>query len=157
LFDDIFSDAFRFLDYTLPAAPRQIRELSASNFPPADIIVNPDKTYQVNVALAGVPEEAIKIDLEGNYVKLTVDTRQDVPAEGERADGANEEEAKTPTKVQSGIRDFTFLETSYAIPKYWDKDTLKASYKNGMLTIKVEPKAEVKQLSEKRSIPLIAE
>jgi HSP20 family protein len=139
--EDIFNsaDPFRLLDSF--QTPRQIRELSASSFPPTDICISADKEYLIKIALAGIEESQIKLDFEGRTLQLAVDNE---PVEGEHV-------------IQNGIKSFTHLETSYAIPKQWDIEKLEARFKQGLLTIKIPPKEEVAKLPAKKAVKLITE
>jgi HSP20 family protein len=157
IFDRLFDDTIGMFNF-LPqqTAPRQLRELTSGSFPPATIKINPDKSYQVDIALAGVPEDVIDVSLQGEYITLTVDLERNKKAESTE-EGDKEEKKEQPYVLQQGIRSFTYLQNSYLLPKQFDREKLTAVYKNGLLSITVPLKEEQAKLAEKRTVKLITE
>ena len=151
VFDDLFAgfNPIKVIEdmYGLNQAPRQIRELSAGSFPPADVYVTPSKDLVIEVALAGVNQDQVKLDLEGRTLVLDVD-RSLKEGEADPKDGWY--------KLQAGIKGFTTLKTTYTIPRQYDLTKVNAKLEHGLLTIVINPTEETKRLDEKRNIPLIA-
>jgi HSP20 family molecular chaperone IbpA len=148
---DVFEDMFNGLDIFNNVsfeAPRQIRELSASQFPPTNLLVDKSRNYVIEVALAGVTKEEIRLDLEGRHLKLFVKKGGFEEREGTEADGRY--------CLQRGIRDFTEFSTTYLIPRQYSllNEDIKADVKDGLLTITIAPTAETKLLDEKRQITI---
>jgi len=152
VFDDLFAgldpfNPFKVFEniYKLDQVPRQIRELSASSFPPANVYVTKGKELIIEVAMAGVKPEQVKLDLEGRTLVLDIDKSikegDTDPKEGWY-------------KLQGGIKDFTQVRTTYTIPRQYDLGRIEANVKDGMLTVKVQPTEETKRLDEKRQIAI---
>ena len=149
VFDDLFAgfDPFRIFEdvYKLDQVPRQIRELSASSFPPSNVYVTKDKVLVIEAAMAGVKPEQVKLDLEGRTLVLEID-RSIKEGETDPKEGWY--------KLQGGIKEFTQVKTTYTIPRQYDLSTVEAEVKDGMLTVKVQPTEETKRLDEKRQIAI---
>jgi HSP20 family molecular chaperone IbpA len=124
------------IDYT---APRFRKQLVASDFPPSNVIGTKDRHFIIEIALAGVKEEDIKLDLEGRHLVLKVEQKLD---------------DRPALFAQRGIKGFTKIKNTYLIPNEYDVSTLAAKYENGMLYVDVGPTPETKQLDEKRTIAI---
>jgi len=142
-FDEIFNFPFRDFPRLTSALspPRRLRELVSSDFPPTNITIN-TKThqYKIDVALAGVPEDAISISTEGRIIQLEVNISE------------TEDDGNTYT-AQQGIKEITNLKSEFFIDKRWDIESISAQYSNGLLTITLDPK-EGAPSAEKKKIAL---
>ena len=137
VFDDLFAgfDPFRLFEdvYKFDQIPRQIRELSASSFPPSNVYVTKDKVLVIEAAMAGVKQEQVKLDLEGRTLVLEID-RSIKEGEADPKEGWY--------KLQGGIKEFTQVKTTYTLPRQYSLDAIEAEVKDGMLTVKVQPTEE---------------
>jgi HSP20 family molecular chaperone IbpA len=151
--DDFFAPIFR--DYT---APRQVRELQAGGFPYTDIYLSDKKDYILEIAVAGVPKDKIDLEFQNRTISLKIDL-EDHEAETKDANDASEPKAKTPERhyLQKGIKDFTFVENSWAIDKRWDIEKATAEVKDGILKIVVPLNEKEERLLEKRKIKLLTD
>ena len=153
VFDDLFAgfDPFRILEdvYKIDQVPRQIRELSASSFPPSNVYVTKDKVLVIEAAMAGVRPEQVKLDLEGRTLVLEIDKSI---KEGE----ADPKEGWY--KLQGGIKEFSQVKTTYSIPRQYslEEGDIEAKVEDGLLTVKIQPTVETKRLDEKRTIKLLS-
>jgi HSP20 family protein len=126
LFDDFFKD------FSLGDSWLGTRE---SWIPSVDILEK-DGNLILCAELPGMTEKDIDLKLEGNILTL----------KGERKIG-NEEEKSTFHRVESYHGSFT---RSFRLPETVDMEKINADYKNGVLTITLPLKPEVKP----REIPV---
>lgn len=133
LFDSIFNDFF----YDLPRT-NYSKLISSGSFPPSDIWVDKEtKTCNIQVALAGVPENAIAVDYDSGKMKLFVNC------------GKDENDEKYT--IQNGIRKIGKLTTSWAIDdSYYDVEKTNVTFVNGLLTISIPAKEEIAKPTVKR-------
>jgi len=97
---------------------------------PAVDVKEDDKAFYVTADLPGLKKEDINISLEGN--RLTIS--------GER-EFSREEKKENYHFMERGYGKFT---RSFTVPSTVDADKIKASYKDGVLTIELPKKEEVK-------------
>jgi len=132
LFDYIFGDSYRFTTKDRGVEPRFNRLISATDFPPTNIVIDKDKVLTIVVALAGYTEDNINLSFDNDYLKLVV----------------NVPESQVPEEVQyiqRGLRKPSHVETSWMVdPRYYDRDSVETSFSNGLLTIKINPRNEVR-------------
>jgi HSP20 family molecular chaperone IbpA len=148
LFDAITHSAFEDLSQLGWQAPRQVRELQAGSFPPCDIYTEKENgDYILEIALAGIPKEKVELTTEGQIIHLKVEL-------AERDENGEAKEDGTKFFVQSGIRKFTLLENTWTIPNKFDMLEAKTSYADGLLTIRIPLKPEVKKVEQKRTLSL---
>jgi HSP20 family molecular chaperone IbpA len=142
LFDEIFTESLvpaRLRDRT--QAPRINKMISSSPFPPTNIICNSKtKDLTIQVALAGYSEEDINLSFEGDYLKLVVD----------KPDTKTMTEDDVHLVIQQGIKLPSKIETTWAIdPRYYSRDNVAVSFKDGLLSIVVTPRDEIKPINVK--------
>jgi HSP20 family molecular chaperone IbpA len=148
IFNDILGDDFLGKAVNTQI-PRQVKELQCGGFPYSDIYVDQDKSYIIEMALAGVPQENINITTEEGYLYLRV---------GKEPDSTDiEKKVETIVPIQRGIKRVGWVENSWRIPQQFDITKLIAFYKDGLLKIVVPVKEEVKLANEKREIKLLTE
>lgn len=128
--------------------PRQVRELQFGGFPHTNIYIDDDKKYVIEIALAGVPKEKIDLEFQNRSVSLKVDL-------AERDEHGEAKDVKKKAMLQQGIKGFTLIENTWAIPTRFDIEKAEASYKDGMLTIKTPLNEKEERLLERRKVPLI--
>ena len=119
LFDDIFS----FFD---TAISKELDDYS-SNFPPVDIYVeNEDEDIVFELATAGYSPDALDISFSGDSFRIQHKSAEDV---------SENKEKRKYLKKRIAKRDFS-LKYSLA-PGKFDTEKAEASYKNGILKIKI--------------------
>lgn len=103
---------------------------------PAVNIVEKDGNLLLEAEIPGVSEKDIDLKLEGNVLTL----------KGERK-LENEEDRNNYHRIESFYGSFT---RSFTLPETVDYEEIKAEYKNGVLTVTIPQKPEVKP----RAIPV---
>ena len=105
---------------------------AAYSYPPSDIYMTEDKTLVFVFAVAGFGEKDISLEFKGDYMTFSGELPEDM---GDRP-GARYFKRRLKRKSFSGQR--------YYVPAdKFDRDRVKAVYKNGMLTVTVPPREEV--------------
>jgi HSP20 family molecular chaperone IbpA len=134
LFDSFFNDpgSLRGLN-TQPM--RHNRLISTSSFPPANVIVDREtKELYIEVALAGCTEDNIALSFDSDRLKLVVD----VPT-------IEDESESDPYYIQRGLKKIQHVETSWLVdPRFYNRETVKVEFNNGLLTIRLFPKEDVR-------------
>jgi HSP20 family protein len=125
LFERFFSDPF-FSPFTRP---------SEGWVPPVDILEK-DGNLVLRAEVPGVNEKDIDLKLEGNVLTLKGEKKQE-----------HEEEHDNYHRMESFYGSFT---RSFTLPDTVDCDHIKADYKNGILTVTIPQKPEVRP----REIPV---
>jgi len=148
ILDNGFFD--NFFERPLFDAPRQVRELQSGSFPPTNISIDDQKQYIIEVALAGVPRDKIKIEFQNRSVLLSVEL-----AERDEHGEAVESEEPKRAWLQRGIKGFTLIENQWVIPVKFDIEKAQADFRDGLLTIKIPLNEKEERLLEKREIKLI--
>ena len=116
LFDRFFDDDF----FKLPVW----NDLAIRN--PLHDIIETDKEYVVELALAGVKKEDIKLNLEDNVLSISA----------ERKESENKYNRKQTF--------YGKYEKSFTLPESVDKENIQASFEDGILKLGI-PKIEEKQ------------
>ncbi|MFW5686513.1 MAG: Hsp20/alpha crystallin family protein [Spirochaetota bacterium] len=105
---------------------------SAYSYPPANIYMTEDKTLVFDFAIAGFSEEDVTLQFKGDYMVFS----GKLPEEMQEPEGARYFKRRLKRK--------SFGEQRYYVPEdKFDRDAVKAVYKNGVLTVTVPPKEEV--------------
>lgn len=106
---------------------RLVKEVCSSMFPPSNVGFNKNtKEMIIQVALVGLTENDYLLELDNDDLVLTV-----------KADPTADEDIIFP---QRGLKLARNEKVSWRIdPLYYDRETVKADFTNGLLTIKVEP------------------
>lgn len=130
-----------FIDDLFPAMPSLWRDDftagSSGQFAPVNIKEN-EREYILEVIAPGLEKEDFKINLEQNI--LTVSAEKKAGTEN-----ANEKQVRREYKYQPFKRSFTVDETI-------DAATISAKYVNGILTLNLPKKAEVKEAAKQITI-----
>ncbi len=125
LFEEFFNDPF-----FSPQARTSDRWL------PAVDILEKDGNMVLRAEVPGVSEKDIDLKLEGNILTLKGEKRHE-----------HEEERNNYHRMESFYGSFT---RSFTLPDSVDRDHIKADYKNGILTVTIPQKPEVRP----REIPV---
>ena len=135
LFDDIFNDSFKILRGCDVQPIRYNKQISSGSFPPTNIFIDKDtKEMTVQAALAGIREDQISLSWDGDYLKLVVNATEE--KDGKR--GAR-------VFIQSGLKKIKKFETSWVVdPRFYSRDDFKVTFENGLLTVVIRPKEDVK-------------
>jgi len=137
-FDDVFFGFDRNLlrDFDSSSIEYNSR-FSSGDFPPANIKINKKtKQLSIEIALAGCNEDDFKLVYDDGKLKLSVDKTQEK--------GKEEEKDDSVVWLQNGLKRNFKVETSWNInPDLYDVDNIKVEYKNGLLSVVVEPRQEV--------------
>ena len=103
---------------------------------PAVDILEKDGNLILRAEIAGVNEKDIDLKLEGNVLTLKGEKKQE-----------HEEERNNYHRMESFYGSFT---RSFTLPETVDRDHIKADFKNGILTVTIPQKPEVRP----REIPV---
>ena len=87
-----------------------------------------DKGYTVRAEIPGAKKEDIKVDIDRNLVSLRAEVRQ-------------EKEEKKGEKVVYSERSYGMASRSFTLPAEVDAATVKAEYKDGLLSLTLPKKA----------------
>ncbi len=109
---------------------------SREHWLPAADVLEKDGNLVLRVELPGIEEKQIELKLEGNVLTLKGERKLD-----------NEENKSNYHRVESFYGAFS---RSFTLPESVDRDKIKADYKNGVLTITIPQKPEVRP----REIPV---
>ena len=136
--DRIFDSFFRGFDLPFPAGLRPFEVFGDSGLlkPRADQSAT-DSEYQLTVEIPGVNERDVSLDISGNTLTIRGEKRQE-----------KEEKAKDYYRIE---RSYGSFQRVLSLPEDVDQDTIKATFKNGVLTVTMPRKAasgnaEVKQI-----------
>jgi HSP20 family protein len=127
LFEDFFNDW----------ATRSIEGRRSEGWTPAVDIMEKDGNLLLMISLPGLNEKEIELKIEGQV--LTV--------KGERK--SQESDGYTYHRTESFYGSFS---RSFTLPDSTDMQNIRADYRNGILTVTVPPKAEVKPRSIKVNV-----
>ncbi len=109
---------------------REEREVSLAQWYPAVDVKEDESAYFVTADLPGMKKEDIEISLEGNRLTIC----------GER-NFSSEEKREDYHVIERGYGRFV---RTFTVPTAVDSDAIKASYKEGVLTVELPKKPEVK-------------
>lgn len=122
LFDEFFNSNL---------LPNFIEEGAWKSTPAVNIFENNEK-FEIEVAAPGLEKEDFKIDLKNDHL-VVYSEKKDKKEEKERG-----------KVVRSEFR-YSSFQRSFALPKEVDVANIKASHKNGVLTIELPKKTEYKE------------
>jgi HSP20 family protein len=125
LFEEFMNDPF-FASFSRPT----------DNWAPAVDILEKDGNLLLRAELPGVNEKDIELKIEGNILLLKGEKKRE-----------HKEERNNYHRMESFYGSFT---RSFTIPDSVDRDHIKADYKNGILTVTIPQKPEVRP----REIPV---
>ncbi len=136
--DRLFDDAFRGFGFPTPAFPRWPSEWAGMLKPALDIQES-DKQYRITLEVPGVEEKDIQITLDEDVLVVRGEKRQ----EQESKDGGFHRIERSYGSFQRALN----------LPGDANQDTIKATFKNGVLTITMD-KREASAPKQGRSIPV---
>ncbi|MEO1052220.1 MAG: Hsp20/alpha crystallin family protein [Bacteroidota bacterium] len=88
--------------------------------PSTNVIKKPDECYRLEVALPGFNKEEIGLSISNNLLKVKAEKK---------------EESELPGKYIRKETDVEFMERAFELTSNIDQDHIKASYKNGILSV----------------------
>jgi len=132
LFDMVFSNSIS-QSFEMRQPSRYNRLISTGDFPPANVVVNKEtKELIIEVALAGCSEENVKLSFDSDYLKLEVEM-------------PGEENWDQSIVLQRGIKKYKYVKASWVVdPRFYNRDEVDVVMKDGLLTIRISPKEDVK-------------
>jgi HSP20 family protein len=134
LFDD-FGMGFRWpFGRSLAAEPLFAREPTWPKMPAVDVVES-EKGYEITADLPGMEEKNIEVKVTGGVLTM----------KGERQE--EKEEKRQDYYLQE--RSFGSFQRSFELPESIDVDKIEASFKNGVLNVKLPKKAEAQKLAKK--------
>ena len=105
---------------------------TAYNYPPANIYMTEDKTLVFEFAVAGFSEADVTLQFKGDYMVFS----GILPEEMQEPAGARYFKRRLKRK--------SFSDQRYYVPEdKFDREAVKAVYKNGILKVSIPPKDEV--------------
>jgi HSP20 family molecular chaperone IbpA len=105
---------------------------TAYNYPPANIYMTEDKTLVFEFAVAGFSESDVSLQFKGDYMVFS----GVLPEDMQEPSGARYFKRRLKRK--------SFSEQRYYVPEdKFDRNAVKAVYRNGILTVTIPPKEEV--------------
>ncbi len=125
LFEDFFNNW----------AARSLEGRRSEGWIPAVDIMEKDGNLLLMISLPGLHEKEIDLKIEGQVLTVT----------GER----KSQEGYTYHQTESSFGTFS---RSFTLPDSADLEAIKADYRNGILTVTIPPKAEVKPRSIKVNV-----
>nr|AGS52754.1 putative HspC2 heat shock protein [uncultured bacterium contig00091] len=114
------------------------------NYLPSVDIQETEKAYVLEMDLPGYDEKNIEVNVDGS--SLTIASKQ------EEMKDANEKDAKAQGTYILRERRLTSFNRSFKLPENADSASVSASFKNGILTLEINKRAE----AQKRTIQINA-
>ena len=133
LFDDFFGDSF--------FSPT-VRNVRTEKLMKTDI-VEKDKNYEVLVDLPGYDKNNIEVNVENGYLNIHA-----------KIEKSNDEKDKDKDKFVRRERFYGECSRSFYIGEDVKQEDIKASFKNGTLTVVVPKIDETKKLPAKKTIEI---
>ena len=114
----------------LSNSSRMENEKRNCNCRPATNVMEDENAYKIEMMVPGFSKKEIKINIEKNMLMIS----------SERQNEKNEE------GIQYTRREFAYndIHRSFELPETVDQDSIKADFKNGILTVTLPKKEEVK-------------
>ncbi|MFA5329257.1 MAG: Hsp20/alpha crystallin family protein [Prolixibacteraceae bacterium] len=116
--------------------PNYIEEGAWKSTPAVNIYESNEK-FEIEIAAPGLEKEDFKIDLKNDYL-LVYSEKKD-----------KKEEKEKGKVVRSEFR-YSSFQRSFALPKNIEINDIKATHKNGVLTIELPKKVEQKDTSNRQ-------
>lgn len=126
-FDNSFNQLFKQLDTMLPKVSQGNQFFQAI---PAVNVKEDEKGFQIEVAAPGLQKEDFKVSLHENRLSISASKEQN-------------QEVKTEKYTRQEFN-YSNFQRSFALPKNIDGDSIQASYENGILSIVLPKKEEIK-------------
>jgi len=111
--------------------PNFIEEGAWKSTPAVNIYENNEK-FEIEIAAPGLEKEDFKIDLKNDYLMVSSEKK------------AKKEETEKGKVVRSEFR-YSSFQRSFAMPTEVEISSIKATHKNGVLTIELPKKVEFKE------------
>ena len=122
LFDEFFNSNL---------LPNFVEEGAWKSTPAVNIFENNEK-FEIEVAAPGLEKDDFKIDLKNDHLVVYSEKK-------------DKKEEKEKGKVVRSEFKYSSFQRSFALPKEVDVTNIKASHKNGVLTIELPKKTEYKE------------
>lgn len=122
LFDEFFNSNL---------LPNFVEEGAWKSTPAVNIYENNEK-FEIEVAAPGLEKDDFKIDLKNDHLVVYSEKK-------------DKKEEKEKGKVVRSEFKYSSFQRSFALPKEVDVTNIKASHKNGVLTIELPKKTEYKE------------
>ena len=134
----VFNDFFRPWDsfFDLNNGCSLSRNLNPVSIPAVNISETSDQ-YEVNLAAPGMKKEDFNIDVEGNTLTISAETKEE-----------KEEKEERYTRKEYNYSSFS---RSFTLPDWVNKEKINASYENGLLKV-VLPKTEAAKQTPSKHI-----
>lgn len=109
----------------------------AHSYPPTNVYLTKEKTLIFEFALAGFSEKEIELQFQGDYMVLSAS----LPEQKEKEEEKEEKEKIRYFKHRLKVKNIK--EQKYYVPEAkFDRSSVKAVYKNGLLTITIPANEE---------------
>ena len=134
--------AFNLLDEILESkvsVQKLPQAICNQGYPPSNIFTDIDNNYVINLAVAGWEQEEITIDYEDHYLIVSL-----LPKSEFQKEYINQQ----IKYIQKGIKK-SESKIKILVPTKYDETKIVASYKNGILDIKLPVKEEAKPIKIK--------
>ena len=134
--DSMFNSTYNFfdspllIDYNKKSPARFLKSESSSAFPPHSKWISEDKVLHYEIGLCGISEKDIKVDVDDN--KIIIQIKKEV-----------EDEKRVYSYKGLRLPTDETLELKFD-PKFYDVNTTKISLENGLLSIEMQPRAEMR-------------
>ncbi len=132
--NDLFDDFFIDWDNDLPSTDT----LASSKFMPSLDVREDEKNVYVDAELPGLDKSDINIEIKNNVLTISGEKKNET-----------KEENKTSRRIE---RSYGYFERSVSIDSDVEEEKIKASYKNGVLSIEIPKKKGAE--SKKRKIQI---
>jgi HSP20 family protein len=131
----VFNDFWRpWGSFFEPNGGSLIDKLNTVSIPAVNISEHKDR-YDVNLAAPGMKKDDFNIDIEGNTLTISAETREE-----------KEEKEERYTRKEYSYSSFS---RSFSLPEWVNKDKIDASYENGVLRLSIPKTEEAKKAASK--------
>lgn len=145
LYDDFWlawNDQINTMKRHLVEYLQEVEQSQAYDFTPRTELVHEGEQFIVRLDLPGVEKEDITVEIENGYLKV----------QGERKNQWGSEEKKGNVHYYKGSVHYGKFIRTIQLPEEVDSETVEASFKNGVLTIRLSLKGETEP--NKISVPI---
>lgn len=112
-----------------------------------------DKEYTIKVDVPGVPKESIKVKVDAENFMLTVSAERKLeresPKAAEKAEGEVKDKEQQVVTEHWSERAYGHFSRSVSLPPDADVDSIEATYKDGVLSLRVPKKTQASSGKEK--------
>jgi len=133
-FDDLFYGGLdSFMEDFFSPSTNAVRQMYPISFPPCNVYIDEEtKDLKLEFAIAGIPKEQISMDLDGDYLYLSIEKPKE-----------EEEEEGRFTLVQKGIKRASTEQKFYIPSSKYETSGSSAIIKDGILTVEIPAKKEM--------------